>query len=200
MRDKSNGYIYYNYHKKTEKEEISETAWKSAFRWLYAIVGVLFAFFMVWILLFQVVEVDGVSMEPTLESGDRVVVSTFCYTPKTGDIIVIGSLDDDEESLVKRVIATENQVVTMDYSAGNVIVDGVILDEPYISEAVYHRNDDEITYPYTVPEGCIFVMGDNRELSKDSRSVEIQSIDENLIVGKAVLRLTFSSDAFLYNY
>lgn len=199
MRDKANGYIYYNYHKKTEKEEISETAWNSVFHWLYAIVGVLFVFFAVWMLFFQVIEVDGESMLPTLQDGDKIVVSTFGYTPESGDIVVIGAVDEDDICLVKRVIATEKQVVTMDYSEGKVIVDGVVLQEDYLAEAVYEPGKDEITYPYTVPEGCVFVMGDNRKVSRDSRSTTIQSIDENLVVGKAVLRLKFSSDAFIYD-
>lgn len=197
MRDKTNGYIYYNYHKKTEKEEIRETALRSVFRWLYAIVGVLFVFFMSWILFFQVVEVDGTSMMPTLNDGDRIVVSTLGYTPKRGDIVVIGASDEDGLCLVKRVIATENQVVTMDYSEGRVIVDGIVLKEDYLDELMTQRQKDEISYPYTVPEGCIFVMGDNRKVSKDSRSSAIKSIDEDFVVGKAVLRL--SSDAVIYD-
>ncbi len=199
MRDKKNGYIYYNYHKKTEKEEIRDIAWRSVFRWLTAIIGVLFVFFLTWILFFQVIEVDGTSMMPTLNDGDRIVVSTFGYEPKTGDIVVIGAIDEDDVCLVKRVIATENQVVTMDYTDGSVIVDGVVLNEPYISEIITERREDEIKYPYTVPEGCVFVMGDNRNVSKDSRSVDIQSIDEDLVVGKAVIRLAFSSDAIIYD-
>ena len=189
---KPNGYIYYNYHKKTEKEEILDTALNSVFRWLTVIVSVLVAFFAIWILFFQVIEVDGTSMMPTLDDGDRLVVSTFGYTPERGDIVVIGKSSEDDVCLVKRVIATENQVVTMDYTEGKVIVDGVVLDEPYLAEAMKERQKDEISYPYTVPEGCVFVMGDNRKVSKDSRNTAIKSIDENLVVGKAAFRLGFS--------
>lgn len=197
MRDRTNGYIYYDYHKKTEKEEIMDTALRSVFRWLSVIIGVLFAFFMSWILFFQVVEVDGTSMMPTLDDGNLLVVSTFGYTPERGDIVVIGTTDEDGVCLVKRVIATENQVVTMDYTTGSVIVDGVVIDEDYIAEPMKKRQDDEINYPYTVPEGCIFVMGDNREVSRDSRSKTIKCIDEDLVVGKAAFRL--SVDAGIYD-
>ena len=197
MRDKTNGYIYYNYHKKTEKEEISETAWTSVFHWLYAIVSVLFVFFLVWVFFFQVVEVDGTSMYPTLSDGERLVVSTFNYAPEAGDIVVIGAVDDDGVCLVKRVIATENQTVEVDYETGHVIVDGNVIEEPYLSEKMSDTVKNEIEYPYTVPENCVFVMGDNRAVSKDSRDKDVECIDENLVVGKAVLKLVFSSDAVI---
>lgn len=198
MRDKTNGYIYYDYHKKTEKEEISDTAWTSVFHWLSALIAVLFVFFTVWIFFFQVVEVDGSSMSPTLTDGDRLVVSTFDYMPKTGDIVVIGAVDSENVCLVKRIIATENQTVDVDYDKGQVIVDGVVIDEPYLSEKMSEHIKNEIEYPYTVPEGCIFVMGDNRRISKDSRDKEHKSISVNYIVGKALCKLTFSTDADIY--
>lgn len=197
LRDKTNGYIYYDYHKNTEKEEIRQTAIRSVFQWLYIIVSVLFVFFTVWILFFQVVEVDGTSMHPTLKDGERIVVSTFGYTPQQGDIVVIGATHEDGVCLVKRVIATENQVVTVDYENSRVLVDGAVLEEDYISQTMSEPHRDEITYPYTVPEGCVFVMGDNRAVSKDSRSTEIGSINVDFVVGKAVLRLTASSDALI---
>ena len=197
MRDNTNGYIYYDYHKNTEKEEIRKTAICSVFQWLNVIVCVLFVFFSVWILFFQVVEVDGMSMVPTLNDGERIVVSTFGYTPRRGDVVVISAAEKDGVCLVKRVIATENQTVTVDYENSKVIVDSVELSEDYISDSVSMPHKDEISYPCTVPEGCVFVMGDNRGVSKDSRSKDIGCIDEDFVVGKVVLRLTASSDALI---
>lgn len=197
MKDKKNGYIYYEYHEKNDREEISETAWKSVFHWLYAIVGVFFVFVIVWTLFFNVVSVEGDSMKPTLRSGDKVLMSTFNYIPEQGDIIAV-SMPGEESMLIKRVIATENQTVDIDYRNGSVTVDGVILDEKYVTE-LGSKIPNEIAYPYTVPSGCVFVLGDNRAESNDSRNVYIGSIDENRIVGKAVLRLYPFSDRDIYD-
>lgn len=196
MKNKKNGYIYYDYHKKTEKEEISDTAWTSVFHWLYGIVGFLFVLFVVFILFFKVVEVDGESMAPTLNDNDKLLVYTLNYTPKQGDIVVIGS-NDDEQTLIKRIIATENQTVEVDYETGKVIVDGMEINEDYVSE-MSEPEDNEISYPYTVPENCVFVMGDNRNESRDSRSKVIRAVDEFRIVGKAIVRLYPISDSNIY--
>lgn len=196
MKDRKNGYIYYDYHKKTEKEEISDTAWTSVFHWLYGIIGFLFVLFVVFILFFKVVEVDGVSMDPTLSDNDKLLVYTLSYTPKQGDIVVI-SAGDDELSLVKRIIATENQTVDVDYKTGKVFVDGMEIEENYVSE-MSSPDDNEISYPYTVPENSVFVMGDNRNESRDSRSKVIRAVEESRIVGKAVIRLFPVSDVNIY--
>lgn len=196
MRDKTNGYIYYEYHKKTEKEEVCETAWKSVFNWLSVIVGILFVFFSVWIVFFHVIEVDGNSMDPTLRDGDRVLVSTFNYSPVKGDIIVAANTDENGVNLVKRVIATENQTVNVDYTSNTVYVDGTAIEEKYLPEEMKASIKDEISYPYTVPKGCIFLMGDNRNISMDSRSVELGCIETDNVVGKVVIR--FSSDYSIY--
>lgn len=191
---KKNGYIYYDYHKKTEKEEIIATAWTSVFHWLYAIVGTLFVLFFVFSLFFRIVEVDGNSMRPTLYDDDKLLVYSFEYTPKSGDIVVVGTTDETQHTLVKRVIALEGQTVDIDYSKGTVYVDGAALQEDYAYEMTLELND-EISYPYTVPKGCVFVLGDNRDDSKDSRSNEVKAVEVNRIVGKAVIRL-FPIDSY----
>lgn len=196
MKDRKNGYIYYDYHKKTEKEEISDTAWTSVFHWLYGIIGFLFVLFVVFILFFKVVEVDGESMAPTLNDNDKLLVYTLNYTPKQGDVVVI-SAGDDDLSLIKRIIATENQTVDVDYKTGKVFVDGMEIEENYVAEMSLPDNN-EISYPYTVPENCVFVMGDNRNESSDSRSKIIKAIDEYRIVGKAMIRLFPFSDVNIY--
>ena len=197
MLNKKNGYIYYEYHEKTEKEEISETAWKSVFRWLYAVVGVFFVFSLLWSLVFHIVSVDGYSMQPTLNDNDSIFVYTFNYAPSEGDIVVIGTDDKDMPLLIKRVIALENQTVDVDYEKGVVIVDGKPLEEKYISPMTKPLKN-EISYPYTVPENCVFVMGDNRDESYDSRDKALSSVDEKHIIGKALFRFYPFSDMNIY--
>lgn len=197
MKDSKNGYIYYDYHSKTEKEEITETAWTSVFHWLYGIVGFLFILVFMFSLFFKVVEVSGESMMPALNDEDKIIVYIMNYTPQQGDIVVISS-EGYDETLIKRVIAKENQTVEVDYESGKVTVDGVVLDEHYITE-MSEPDNNEIEYPYTVPENCVFVMGDNRNESKDSRSKLVKAIDECRIVGKAVMRVFPFSDTDIYD-
>lgn len=187
MKEKKNGYIYYDYNKKSEKEIISATAWRSVFRWLYVIVGMLFVFFSASMICFHVISVDGESMRPTLNDKDKIFVYTLNYEPQVGDIVVMGD-GSDESVVIKRVIALENQIVNVDYATGTITVDGKPIDEKY-NFPMTQRVDNEVAYPYLVEKGSIFVLGDNRDDSRDSRYRSIGSIDKNLIVGKAVFRL-----------
>ena len=125
-------------------------------------------------------------MYSTLHNGDRVVASGILYEPKQGDIIILKS-DYYDQPLVKRIIAMENQTVDIDFETGIVYVDGEIIYEPYIYEPTYV--DEGFKGPVTVPEGCVFVMGDNRNESNDSRSPSIGFVDEREIFGKVLLVL-----------
>ena len=193
MSEKKNGYIYYEYKEKTEKEEIAKTALSSFFHWMSGIVAVLFVIFLVVMLFFRPVTVSGPSMEPTLHDGDRLFVYSFMYEPENGDVIVARSPDGADMPVIKRVIAKEGQVVEIDYENGTVTVDGVVLEENYIS-GMSKVPQNEIEYPYTVPADRIFVMGDYRDESRDSRHKTFGCIDENTVAGKAVFRFyPFSS-------
>ncbi len=193
MSEKKNGYIYYEYKEKTEKEEIIKTAFSSFFHWMSGIVAVLFVIFVVIILFFRPVTVGGDSMEPTLHDGDRLFVYSFMYTPTDGDIIVARSPDGSDMPVIKRVIATAGQTVEIDYDKETVSVDGVVIEENYIS-GMSLMPENEIEYPFTVPEGQLFVMGDNRDESHDSRYKTFRCIDEDTVAGKAVFRFyPFSS-------
>lgn len=127
------------------------------------------------------------SMLPTLQEGDKVIVYQFMYKPKRGDIVIVTQPNDMNHNLVKRVIATGGQTVNIDAVAGKVYVDNEELDEPYILEPTYVAGN--IKYPFVVPEGTIFVMGDNRNVSLDSRSDRIGVIDERYIRGKVWFRI-----------
>ena len=154
------------------------------FAWLLAIVLLLF------LLFFRVVIVSGPSMKPTLLDGDYLFLtgSLFYTNPEYGDIIVASKSDfRNGEPIVKRVIAVEGQTVDIDFLQGVVYVDGKALDEPYTFTPT--NLEEGMIFPLTVTENCVFVMGDNRNDSKDSRSYEIGLIDCREILGKALFLL-----------
>lgn len=155
--------------------------------WLQCIVSAIVVCILIFTFLLRVVSVVGSSMVPTLKEGDRLIVSDLFYRPKYGDIVVLRKLEFKDRAIVKRVIATEGQTVDIDFTEGIVYVDGVALDEPYVNELVHEPED--FTGPVTVPAGCVFVMGDNRNASTDSRYSRIGCVDTRLILGKAYLRL-----------
>lgn len=164
-----------------------------------AIMMVLFLF------VFRYVAVDGDSMMDTLKNQDKLIISNLFYTPETGDIVVINpeSHGDDQEPIIKRVIATEGQRVYIDYKKWEVYVDGKKLDEPYIQgmrdvEILRFGQDvqmsgtsvDKYKSEFVVDEGKVFVMGDNRNNSKDSRSYEYGEMGTNRILGRVIIRIS----------
>ena len=163
---------------------------------------VLAIFMIVYMLLFRVVVVIGSSMYQTLHHGDRLLLvsSTFYREPKQGDIIVASKKSfANGECIVKRVIATEGQIVDIDFQKGIVFVDGVPLEEDY----VYTKTTlfEGVIFPLTVEEGHVFVLGDNRDNSKDSRNPQIGLIDEREILGKAFFLLsTEDKDGWLERF
>ena len=154
------------------------------------VVVVLVVFLLLFMMAFRIVSVKGPSMYDTLLDGDRLILlsSVFYREPKQGDVIV-ASLESfkDGECIVKRVIATEGQVVDIDFLTGEVRVDGILLDEPYIHTPT--DRSEGVEFPVVVEPGHVFVMGDNRGNSLDSRSLEIGQIDKRQILGKAIFLL-----------
>ena len=151
------------------------------------IVQALVIIFLIFTFCFRVSGVVGESMEPTLQNGDWLLLSNFKYTPEKGDIVVITQPTAANEPLIKRVIATEGQVVDIDFDTGEVKVDGVTLQEDYIAAPTYRSFDVE--FPHTVKQGCVFCMGDNRNESWDCRDSSIGDIDVRYIIGEAQLRI-----------
>ena len=130
---------------------------------------------------FRVSGIEGTSMLPTLEDGDRVVLTAFDGKPERGQVVIITQPNAFGKPVVKRIIATENQTVDINFSTGDVFVDGEELYEPYINNLTIVG--DDVNFPVTVPEGHVFVLGDNRQGSTDSRSTKIGFINENYIMG-----------------
>lgn len=163
--------------------------WLDAIIWAVVIVVILFTF------AFRTVGIKGSSMENTLLDGDRVVITDLCYEPKYDDIVVISRnyLNDNTGSgefaqpIIKRVIATEGQWVDIDFDKGVVYVDGLALEEDYVKMPTTVSRDVE--FPLYVPKGKVFVLGDNRDISNDSRSSDIGLVDERHILGKAIYRI-----------
>lgn len=165
----------------------------SCFEWVESLITALIVVVIMFTFLFRVVTVDGTSMLPNLYSGDRLVVSSYFYKPKQGDIIVLKRTSGLMKPIVKRVIALPGQEVAFDFDAGTVFVDGVQLDEStYISNGITHEpatSEPLLKFPQVVPEGHVFVLGDNREVSEDSRFEAVGMVDERYILGKAELIL-----------
>ena len=142
---------------------------------------------LIFLLLFRVVVVSGPSMNSTLVHGDYLLlINNVVYREPMAGHIVVASKDSykDGEPIIKRVIATEGQWVDIDFDTGIVYVNGTALDEPYVNTPTTLY--EGINFPLMVDEGCVFVLGDNRNESKDSRSPDIGLVDKREILGKAV--------------
>lgn len=160
---------------------------KSVMLYLHDLMYMLVIILLLFLLMFRVIVVSGSSMFSTLWDGDYLLLlsNTFYRDPQQGDVVVISKKSfDDGAPIVKRVIATEGQTVDIDFENGIVYVDGVELQEDYIHNLT--TRSEGMTFPVTVAPGCIFVMGDNRAVSKDSRDPEIGQIDRREVLGKAL--------------
>ena len=152
--------------------------------WIQSLIVALVICVALFIFTVRVIDVSGSSMVPTLRDGDKMIVSDLFYKPKYGDIVVFKTDKyDPDRALVKRVIATEGQEISLDFDRGVVYINGSPIEEDYIAELTTTKLD--FIGPQTVPEGCVFVMGDNRNASTDSRKKEIGMVDERMILGRA---------------
>lgn len=157
------------------------------FEWMEAIVASFIVIVFIFTFIFRVVAVDGQSMYPTLDDQSRILISGVFYKPKYGDIIVITHETSKDIPIIKRVIGVAGDTVEIDYTDGTVILNGEPLIEHYIREPITPILGYE--FVVKVPEGHVFVLGDNRNQSDDSRVAEIGMINEKLIMGKAVFQI-----------
>lgn len=156
--------------------------------WYDALVFALALLVLVFVFVARIVVVRGHSMESTLQDNDRLLVQSTFYTPERGDVVVVDSYINYGKPLVKRVIAKGGDVVDVDTEKGLVYVNGEALQEPYAS-AEGTLVAGNMPFPLTVPEGSLFLMGDNRQHSTDSRFASVGFVDERDILGKVLLRI-----------
>ena len=169
-------------------EEQEKLPQEELFYWLQTLVTAIVCIVLVFTFLGRLTRVVGHSMDDTLADGELLAVWSLGYEPEQGDIVVLNKTTADfleGEAIVKRVIALEGQTVDIDYDAGTVAVDGQVLDEPYILEEMLWPSSSHMQEThFEVPEDSIFVMGDNRNASTDSRTTAIGFVDERCIMGK----------------
>lgn len=163
------------------------SARRDIYDWMQCIVVAIIVCVLLFSFFVRLVDVVGESMFPTLDNGDKIIVSNLFYDPKPGDIVVFRKDEYRDEPLVKRVIAVAGQTIDIDFDLGIVYVDGEPLDEPYIAEPTSEPLD--FSGPVTVPENCVFVMGDNRNHSTYSRYSTIGFVDKRCIMGKVYFTL-----------
>ena len=170
-----------------QEEKTVEKSSDDLFYWLNALTTALVVLVLVFTFCGRLTRVDGPSMDNTLQHNELLLVWSLGYKPQQGDIVVLNKTTATHlggVAIVKRVIAVGGQTVDIDYDAGTVAVDGQVLDEPYIHEAMLCPTYENQTH-IEVPEGSIFVMGDNRNDSDDSRDNLLGTIDEDYVLGKA---------------
>lgn len=160
---------------------------KSAFEWISSVTASFVIIFLIFTFFFRVVQVSGTSMLQTLNDKDWLLVSHAKGDIKQGDIVVATPPTYGNGPVIKRVIGIEDDEIYIDFLKGIVYVNGQALDEPYTNSLTNLSYD--VTFPVTVPEDCVFVMGDNRNGSLDSRSTQIGFVDEEYILGRVILRV-----------
>jgi signal peptidase I len=175
------------FKKTPEQPEKAQTPASGLYEWVESFIKTVVVVVFVFTFFARTSVVQGGSMENTLQEGEMLLVTRFLYTPVHGDIVVATKPTMLNEPLVKRIIAMGGQTVDIDFGSGIVKVDGIELDESYVNTPTNKRYD--LTFPVTVPKGQLFVMGDNRNGSLDSRSSKIGFIDERYILGKVFWRI-----------
>lgn len=168
---------------------------KTVIEFLSVIATSIVAIMVIFTFAFRIVGVSGPSMMNTLHNGDWLLVSAFITEPERGDIVIITQPNSFNEPIVKRVIAVGGDTIDIDFKTATVKVNGKVINEPYLGSVTINAPaEGGWEYPLTLKEGQVFVMGDNRQHSSDSRSPLIGLIDENYILGQVLFRFSPISD------
>ena len=165
--------------------------------WIEVLCSAMVMVVVLFTFVFRIATIEGESMLYTLEENDKVVISNLNYEPRQGDIVVVSRNTENtikaettsNEPIIKRVIAVGGQTVDIDFKTGTVYVDGKVLEEDYLGSPTYDKYD--VDFPIYIPEGYIFIMGDNRGDSMDSRDARIGDgglVDERYVLGRAIYR------------
>ncbi len=194
--------------KSAKKPDEPQKPFSGAMEWAGSLVYAVLAMLLLNLFVFRSITVDGSSMNQTLQDKDRVISTNFFYTPQRGDIVVLQADKIQNqytlkygEPIIKRVIALAGDTIKFDFSKGEVYLKKAgeeefqLLKEDYIAAPTVAKLDRNSGEEHTVPDNCVFVMGDNRNRSLDSRSLLVGDVDTDLIMGKAFVRL-FPFDQF----
>ena len=169
-----------------------EASGKDMYDWVQCLIVALIICVVFFAFFVRIIDVVGTSMNPTLNNSDKMLVSGLLYKPKVGDVVVFKKDEyNPNKALVKRVIAIEGQEINIDFDKGIVYIDGQPIQEDYIAELT--KTKEDFIGPKTVPEGCVFVMGDNREWFKDSRLLQEPYIPAASIQGQMLLAFSIGS-------
>ncbi len=182
MRNREEFEISFKTTEKTKRKPIAVLyEWFDSPMYAILLILIIFTFFV------RVVGVSGWSMMPTFNDGDWITVSSISTNIEKGDVVIVTQPNERHEPLIKRVIATGGDTIDINFVTGEVTLNGEVIDEPYIKDLTHRQGDFQ--GPLTVPEGYLFVMGDNRNDSLDSRFNAIGLIDERYILGVAQVRI-----------
>ena len=161
------------------------------FTWLQALTFALVIIMIVFTFFARIIGVDGHSMEPTLQDRDMLLLQCAGYEPRQGDVVVLHkSFSTTGEPIVKRVIAVGGQSVHIDYDTSTVYVDGEPVDDSYLGETMVQPGSSTMQgTDWDIPEGSVFVMGDNRNNSSDSREESLGPVENQYVLGRALVVL-----------
>lgn len=186
--------------KSEEQPEEPKKPFADILEWMSCMVIAVAAMLAINLFFFRSITVSGPSMNNTLTDGDKIIATNFCYTPQYGDIVIVqaNKLKNKNtglygEPIIKRVIAKGGDSVRIDYANGNVYRNGSLIEENYIKDPTHLHNNGWLqdNEEIVIPENCVFVMGDNRNVSNDSRNLqEVGFIDVDAIMGKAIVRFS----------
>lgn len=170
----------------------SKKACSAVYSFFGTFFSIMFCVFLIFTFFFRFAEVSGHSMQPNLSDGDRIIVSDLFYKPHYGDVIVVNRSAGEESSLIKRVIALPGDEINIDFETHLITVNNRVITEKYRVNSAISRKGD-VDFPVKVPENCVFVLGDNRNNSLDSRFSAVGFIDYDSIEGRVVFRVNTMS-------